>query len=184
MLPEPGDFACVHTAGDTGMLITIGEYLNRDGSRASYFDHAEIYIGQPDSAAPYGYTMGAYPGGARLVPLSQSQVADSISPGHLWSTGKITLTGEQRQRIVALALACQGIGYSWADYLALAAHRLHVPVPGLKEYIASSGHMICSQMVDWCYMQAGVHLFTDGRWPGYVTPAALAGLFGLEVSHA
>ena len=34
--------------------------------------------------------------------------------------------------------------------------------------------MICSQLVDYCYLMAGVHLFNDGRWPGYVTPEDLA----------
>jgi hypothetical protein len=33
--------------------------------------------------------------------------------------------------------------------------------------------MICSQLVDQCYQDAGVHLFADGRWPGDVTPADL-----------
>jgi hypothetical protein len=26
------------------------------------------------------------------------------------------------------------------------------------------------------YQDAGVHLFDDGRWPGYVTPKSLANL--------
>ncbi len=33
--------------------------------------------------------------------------------------------------------------------------------------------MICSQLVDQSYQDAGVHLFSDGRWSGYVTPGAL-----------
>jgi hypothetical protein len=28
-------------------------------------------------------------------------------------------------------------------------------------------------------LQLGVHLFSDGRWPGYVTPASLARLLAL-----
>jgi hypothetical protein len=36
--------------------------------------------------------------------------------------------------------------------------------------------MICSQLVDFCYAKAGVRLFADNRWEGYVTPADLAGL--------
>ncbi len=46
------------------------------------------------------------------------------------------------------------------------------------DYVASSKHMICSQLVDFVYMQSGIHLFNDGRWPGYVTPADLASLLG------
>lgn len=166
----PGDFACVPIAGAAGRLISIGEWLN--GSAFGHYDHAEIYVGMIDPNAPLGYTMGAYPGGARLVPVSADQ------KDWLWSSGKIQLTGPQRAAVVSFALACGGVPYSAADYFALAAHRLHIPVPGLKDYIQSSGHMICSQLVDWCYMQAGVHLFEDGRWPGYVTPADLAALIG------
>jgi hypothetical protein len=178
MNPSPGDFACRQMGGDTGKLISAGEFLNGDGF--SIYDHAEIYVGMPDRNGPYGYTMGAYPGGAHLVPLQPGQLTDGN--GFLWSSGKILPAGTAtrdmvcRQLIVTYAMACQGIPYSWEDYFALAAHRLHIPAPGLKDYIADSGHMICSQLVDYCYMRAGVHLFTDGRWPGYVTPADLANL--------
>jgi hypothetical protein len=94
----------------------------------------------------------------------------------LWSTGHIELTEPQRAAIVKKALACKGIPYSAIDYVALAMHRLHLPAPGLREYIESSEHLICSQLVDMCYRLAGVHLFSDNRWPGYVTPADLANL--------
>jgi hypothetical protein len=172
MTPQPGDYACRNMGGTPGKLISVGEWL--DGSGFSIYDHAEVYVGMPNKNGPYGYTMGAYPGGARLVPLQLEQLNDGN--GFLWSTGKTEMTGEQRSLIVATAMTCEGVGYSAADYFAIAAHRLHVPVPGLREYIGDTGHMICSQMVDFCYMRAGVHLFTDGRWPGYVTPADLANL--------
>jgi hypothetical protein len=168
----PGDFACCPISGDTGKLVSFGEWMNGDGF--SEYDHAEIYVGLPDANGRFGYTMSAYPGGARLVPLRENQLEDGS--GFLWSAGKIPLTSDQRNMIVFNAMACKGIPYSAADYFALAAHRLHVPVPGLREYIASSHSMICSQMCDYVYMQAGVHLFADGRWPGYVVPADLASL--------
>lgn len=174
MSPQPGDFACVHVKGDTGLLISIGEFLNGTPD-TSWYDHACIYVGGADIHAPYGYVMGAQPGGARLDPLREAQFTGKDA-NWLWSTGKIALTDAQRKAIVAQALACKGIGYSAADYFALAAHRFHVPYPQLKAYIANSGHMICSQLVDWCYLNAGVHLFKDGRWTGDVTPADLAGL--------
>jgi hypothetical protein len=119
--------------------------------------------------------MGAQPGGARLAPLRLAQYTGKDADW-LWSSGKIKLTDDQRRAIVAQALACKGIPYSAADYFALAAHRLHIPAPQLKDYISTSQHMICSQLVDWCYLNSGVHLFSDGRWVGYVTPADLAGL--------
>src|SRR5258708_29450415 len=77
----------------------------------------------------------------------------------------------QRTAICLAARSNIGVGYSWADYMAIAAHRLHIPSPGLRDFIADSTHQICSQLIDTCYADAGVHLFADGRWPGYVTPA-------------
>lgn len=172
MSPQLGDYACRKMGGTPGKLISLGELLNGDGF--SEYDHAEIFVGKADRNGPFGYTMGAYPGGARLVPLS----ADQLETGHgfLWSSGKIPLSDVERQRIVYNALLCRGIGYSSADYFALALHRFRLDVPELKGFIASTHSMICSQLVDWCYMTAGVKLFQDGRWPGYVTPAALADL--------
>jgi uncharacterized protein YycO len=159
MTPLPGDFAVISISGPVGTLISIGEFLN--GSGFGDYDHAEIFVGD-------GMTMGAYPGGARLVPLPADQ------SGFLWSTGYVTFSDAERTAIVSYARQCEGIPYSALDYFALAAHRLHIPAPQLKEYISSTKHMICSQLVDYCYMEAGVHLFNDGRWPGYVTPADLA----------
>ena len=174
MTPQPGDFACVHVKGDVGALISIGEWLN--GNSFSMYDHACIYVGMPDSNGPHGYVMGAQPDGARLDPLRPEQFTGT-DRNWVWSTGKILLSPAQRDSIVNYAVACKGIGYSWADYFALAAHRLHIPIPGLRGYIASSKSMICSMLIDWTYAQAGVHLF-NGVWQGYVTPAMLASLIG------
>jgi hypothetical protein len=69
--------------------------------------------------------------------------------------------------------AHRGVGYSFLDYDAIAAHRLHLPVPGLRAYIGSTGHLICSQLCDQAYADVGAHLYADGRWPGYVTPLDL-----------
>lgn len=157
--PQPGDFAVIPISGPVGTLISIGEFLN--GSGFGRYDHAEIYVGN-------NMTLGAYPGGASLVPVPV------VQDGWLWSTGHIQLTEAQRAAIVNNAMACKGIPYSALDYFALAAHHFHIPAPDLKNYIQSSKHMICSQLVDFCYMNAGVHLFNDNRWPGYVTPADLA----------
>jgi hypothetical protein len=51
-----------------------------------------------------------------------------------------------------------------------------VPLPGLRHRIESARSMICSQLCDRAYLDAGVNLFRDGRWPGYVTPMALCDL--------
>jgi hypothetical protein len=75
-----------------------------------------------------------------------------------------------------------GVGYSFADYAAIEAHSLHLPLPGVRHRIETSGHMICSQLVDKCAQDAGVQLFDDKRWNGFVKPSDLGYL--LEEHHA
>lgn len=169
--PQPGDFVCVPVSGPVGLGITIGQWL--DGDRFQFYDHTEIYTGQADEAGPNGYTVSMYPGGhgKRALPCPPAQL-----PGSLWSSGLIPLTQAQREGIVAWALAHQNVSYSFLDYGALVLHALHIPFPGLREYIKSTHHMICSWFTDADYMTNGVQLFDDGRWEGYVKPGDLAKL--------
>lgn len=161
--PLPGDFAVVRMAGRVGRLIRIGQWLNGDGF--ADFEHAFVYVGDDE-------LVEAQPGGVELRPASTYDHRPI-----LWSTGRFDLSEEQRAAVVAAARGYLGVPYSVADYFALAAHRFHLPIgPLIKGYVADSRHMICSQLVDQCYRDAGVQLFTDGRWPGYVTPADLANL--------
>lgn len=167
---QPGDTVLVQIEGAVGRAIEFGQWLNGDGF--TVFEHAAMYLGG-------GMVVEAEPGGAREVPLSEYD-----GRAQFWSTGHMALTGQQRGAVVAAALkyAAARVPYSFLDYDALAVHRLRIPVPGLRRYIADTGHMICSQLVDQCYADAGVHLFKDGRWPGYVTPGDLLNLFKLEGS--
>jgi cell wall-associated NlpC family hydrolase len=157
MTPRPGDFGLTRINGYAGGLIRVGQWLNGNGF--SEFEHAFIVL-------PDGKIIEAEPGGARIADLSEYDTVPTTF-SH-WN-----LTDVQRSDIGNRARQLEGIPYSALDYLALAAHRLHIPTPGLRGYIATSGHLICSQLVDECYARAGVHLFTDDRWPGYVTPGAL-----------
>lgn len=159
---KPGDFGLVHMGGDNGRLIRLGQWLN--GSGFSDYEHAFIYIGN-------GEIVEAEPDGARRTVCRYS--------GVLWSSGIINPTDNQRAGIVkgASMYAQLHTPYSWADYASLALRRFHIPAPHLKAYVASSGHMICSQLVAKCYSGAGCPLYD--RWTGYVTPGDLCQLLQL-----
>jgi hypothetical protein len=163
-----------------GLGITVGQWL--DGDAFQFYDHTEIYIGKADAAGPYGYTVSAYPDGhgKRPLPCPSWQL-----PGSLWSSGLVDLTGAQRTGITAWAMAHQDTTYSFLDYGALALHALHVPAPGLREFIKSTGHMICGQWTDAGYRFGGeVQLFDDKRWEGYVKPGDLAKLLQARLVQA
>jgi hypothetical protein len=155
--PQPGDFGLTTISGAVGGLIRWGQWFNGDGF--SVDEHAFI-------ALPGGKLVEAEPGGARIGELSEYAAVPV-------EYSRWDLTPEQRHAIVGAATALLGTPYSALDYFALATHRLHIPAPGLQQYIASTGHMICSQLVDECYRRAGVQLFDDGRWSGMVTPGSL-----------
>lgn len=158
--PQPGDFAVTSITGQVGFLISFGEWLN--GSRFGHWDHAFVYVGD-------GQLVEAEPGGARLAGLDEYQGRPIA-----WSTGHVELTDEQRTAIVAAARSFIGVPYSARDYFALALWHFRLRVPWARKVMASRASMICSELVDFAYEAAGVHLFADGRAPGDVTPADLA----------
>lgn len=155
--PSPGDFGLVSISGIAGLGARIGQFLNGDGW--TDYQHAFLVLDN-------GQILEAEPGGARIVPLSNYDGTNAI-----YSTWD--LTDAQREAIVREARPLVGTPYSVLDYLSLAAHRLHIPAPHLRRYIADSGHMLCSQMVDEVYLRAGLHMYQDQRWSGDVTPGDL-----------
>jgi hypothetical protein len=156
-IPQPGDIGLTRIGGPVGSLIRLAQWLNGDGF--SPFEHAFIVLDD-------GNLIEAQPGGARIVPLT------TYSPAHTIYVCPPDLTQEQRAAICLRARQFEGVRYSAADYFAIAAHRLHLPLPFLREYVNSSGHVICSQLCAMAYDLSGVPLF-PGRWPGYVTPGSL-----------
>jgi cell wall-associated NlpC family hydrolase len=151
-----------------GGLVRIAQWA--DGTGFAEYEHAAVYIG--NNTIVQAQSSG--------VSLGQATSYDGNQT--LWSTGIIPLNEVQRANIVTAAKSYVGVPYSWTDYAAIAAHRLHLlpSAPLLKNYVASTKHMICSQLVDQSYQDAGVHLFTDNRWPGYVTPGDLYELLASE----
>ena len=161
--PLPGDFACVPVAGQIGRLIRYAQWL--DGTGRGNYQHAFIYMGGRE-------VIEAAPGGARRRTL---HTAPLDVPGALWSSGVIDLTSKQRDMVCLWAEHYLGTPYSFLDYWALTARRLHFPDVGVTDYIKTTRHMICSQYVAQCYFQSDVKLW-PGRWTGYDTPMDLANL--------
>jgi hypothetical protein len=157
-IPPVGLIGLTPISGNVGKLIEFGQWL--DGSGFKQWEHAFISVGS-------GQIVEAEPGGARTGSVTEYS---SI----YWCYGIYGLgTAAQLDATEVIARKYAGVPYSALDYFALAAHRLHLPVLGLENYIKSDGHMICSQLVDQVYNVAGIHVFTDGRWPGFVTPGNL-----------
>jgi hypothetical protein len=165
--PQAGDIGLTQISGRTGQAIRVGMWLN--GESFVNYQHAFVYTGDTNIAAR-GMIVEAEPGpaGARYVELH-------YAPENVrWCRGlSYGLTDEKRVELAQAACGVIGVGYSFLDYVALASHRLGIPGPGLKAYISDTGHEICSQLCDLVYQKAGIQLFDDDRWPGYVTPLSL-----------
>jgi len=161
---QPGDIAVVHRPGAAGLAVT---WMQRAAGGHGQWDHAIVGLEPP-------WIVEAEPGGAVRTEMHYDP-ADVA-----WSTGRIRVDGPRREAICAAAVGYVGTPYSWLDYAAIAAHRFRLWAPGLRAYIASTGHMICSQLADRCCADAGLRLFRDGRWPGYVTPDDLGRRIGAD----
>jgi len=160
--PRPGDIGLVNIKGHVGRLIRLGQALNGDGF--ADFQHAYVVI----SGGVEPSIVEAEPGGARLAPLSQYDGRKSVF---------LRCPDEFRDAVSAAAISLLGTPYSFADYVSLAARRLHIPAPHLRQFIKDSGHQICSQLADFAAMRGGWTLFDDGRWEGDVVPLDLHHLY-------
>jgi len=163
--PKPGDVGLTTIDGWGGKGIQLAQKLM--GCPWDAKQHAfGVTSVDPDGTT---WIVEAMPEGARLI-------ANWHKPEN---TVYLRCPDQYRDAMVAMLKdrAQKKIPYSWLDYQAIALHHLHIPAPWLKSYIESSGHQICSQLVDWCADQAGWHLFQDQRWPGYVPPCDLWRLY-------
>lgn len=158
LMPQPGDIALTQIHGPVGLGIRAAQYLLGDGF--ADFEHALQYLGD-------GQIIEAEPGGARIAELTEYDPATLV-----W----LRCPDQYRNAVVAAARGMEHTPYSFLDYDAIALHHFHIPAPGLQHYIASTGHMICSQLVDEAARRGGWQLFDDGRWPGYVIPGDIWGL--------
>lgn len=156
--PGVGDIGVVKIPGHVGELIRLGQFLN-DGVYADY-EHAFVHVGG-------GQVVEGRPSGAGYAPLAAYPAAVYLP-----------CPDQYRDAVRAAAIALIGTPYSYVDYFALAAVHFHLPLSSalLRQYVADSGHMICSQLADEAARRGDWQLFDDGRLPGDVTPADLYGL--------
>lgn len=154
--PRVGDFGLTKVGGLTGAFINFGQWFVGDFAPVQ---HALVYVGN-------GMVVQAMPTGAELIPLEKA------NPVVQWSTGLIPLTSYQGHLVVHEAVQLVGTPYSFLDYLSIALERLHVRPKFVRDYVESSQHLICSQLVVEAYRRAGVELFPN-TFPGDCTPGDL-----------
>lgn len=164
--PRVGDIGLSTIDGHLGAWINVGQSVIRDSSR---FTHAFIYVGE-------GQIVEAMPKGAQLAPASTHPDAFYFTPKKMDQI--------QRDLVAAHALTMIGTPYSYLDYLSLALAHYKVRPGFVKNYVHSTKHMICSQLVDEAYLRANIHLFDDGRIPGDVTPGDLLYLALTDEAYA
>jgi len=154
---QPGDFFLVQIHGRGGWALRVCQALTGDWSR---FCHAGI-VGYN------GEAYAAHPGGVKKDSLKEIMADRPLAFSHYDTT-----VGEQAA-IIEAAESYLNRSYSFLTYLSIALVTWHIRPKWLLDYVKGTGHMICSQTVDQCYLDAGIHLFADGRFPGDVTPGDL-----------
>lgn len=182
---KPGMFGLSVIGGNVGRLIRWGQKVVE---RQDYtYTHAFLVINNDQ-------VIEAEPGGAIISPLSKYQtrpdvvfsdipIQNAVEDGlALWKQAGYTFADSDaastyeavlRRRVTRFGKECEGIGYSYLDYFALALERFNIHLSMVEKRIERQDRMICSQLVDWAYLQCGIHLFDDGRMPFDVTPGDL-----------
>lgn len=184
-----GSFFLTRVSGAAGFGIGLGQALCGEPSR---YGHAGMIVSST------GDTIEAMPGGAIRGHVSEYYgrpllVSDgpiraqveaynhtrSVHPS-LPGPGGASYEAMLRNAVVRKAISLgphdgePGVPYSALDYAALGLLHLHLPSTWVRRRVETSGHLICSALVDRAMCRAGLHLFTDGRYPGDVMPADLA----------
>ena len=155
-MPTPGDFCVVATPGIMARLIRL---VTR-----STVNHAYL-LTDPE------HIIEAAPSGAVVVLLANY---DGLP--QTWSN--MDLSPTVRAAIIDRALDHVGDPYSWVDDACIGLTHLfgwHVP-SWVRTRLARPDRLMCSQLVDTAYLEAGIHLFSDGRIPGDVAPSDLLDL--------
>lgn len=152
----------------------------------------QVFLGEPKY--PHHVFVVVEPAGLsgpRIVQAMPSGAEEITAGSSFWNEGYLYVRpyypegDAQRIEVAEAARGYIGVPYSFADYVALALHKMsnrgYVPIEQrsqLERYIANSKRMICSQLADQAMTDAGWHTFVDGRLPQDVTPGALCKQLG------
>jgi hypothetical protein len=153
---DPGDFFLVQRHGPISIAIRL---ITR-----SEVSHAGIVI---EPGHEHGYVLEALAKGASYTPVS---AFDGVQ---LVGTGRLPLTGAQRDRVEEVAKSLHGTGYGFLDILSVGLLQYHLRPEFLKRRVQRQKRLICSQLVDVFLQRLDFHVYDDGRWPGDVTPGDL-----------
>ena len=159
--PQPGDFGLSTIGGPLGKFVSFAQLVVGDPSR---YQHAFLVLDDDT-------VVEAQPGGARITPLDRWLANEGRKP---LAFSVADLTPVQRASLVAAGRRLVGTPYSFLDYLSLALLARGTRPKWVVRRVRNSGHLICSQLVDLVYRQAGLQLFADDRDSGDVTPGDLA----------
>ena len=157
-MPKPGDIGLTGSKTLTGRVVKAAQALIDDHS---YVTHTFIVLYD-------GYIIEAQPGGATFDRLDKYPDA---------TFSRFDLTDDQRQDICVEAIKMHGTPYSWLDYLALGLTHWRIAPSWVRKRVASSGHMICSQLCVEAYHRAGLTIPGNGyNHPMDITPVKLGNL--------
>jgi hypothetical protein len=151
-----GAYGVVRTTGWIGALIRWSTRLPGIPERFAV-NHAFLAVSATEMVE-------MNPKGAALAPIDKYAGSSWFRP---------PLTDAQTIMVAAAAdgLYEHRVGYGFLDIAAqFACRKLHFRPRWFKRWIADPKRMVCSQSADWCFDQAGVHLFKDLRPAGLVSP--------------
>jgi hypothetical protein len=199
---RPGDIMFGPIDGPVGLGVGLGQILLGEGFRVGGLSVRHVGI-VAEAARPEvdGYPGGAWvppvlvqamPGGAEAVGMTAHQ---HWTDRHAYVRLPEDYAGQAED---AAAVACvmvqQGVAYSWASYLALAAWRFGWRTDRLGRWIdrrktspeglALPVEAICSVLVDQAWTLTGKQVMPRETHPQVVTPGALAGhLLTVDGAH-